>query len=269
MATLEEYLADRKQYPDDQKIVLADGLETTLGELRDQGFFRKQDYTHKTNAVAREREALQREKAEWEQSKTAAEAELARLAEQALQRAATVQRQNPDATVDEVDAYIAKDPVSQRLLRQIEAANKRASDAEAKATKAAEENAKQQQWYWQDLHQRALAAMKPQMDELGITPDEVVTFAKQSNIPRIDWAFDLLAKDKRIEVATKKAAEEAEKRAYERARQELAAPAQLPQRRLAPVLPQDQPQTFEDAKLAAARDPEILATIEGFGLDRV
>lgn len=268
MATLEDYLSNKKEYPDDQKIVLADGLETTLGELRDQGFFRKQDYTHKTNAIARDREALVREKAEWEQSKTAAEAELARLAEQAVSRAATVQRQNPEATGDEVDEYIKKDPVSQRLLRQIEKANARATDAEAKATKAAEENARQQQWYYQDLHQRALAALKPQMDELGLTPDEVVTFAKQSNIPRIDWAFDLLAKDKRIEHAVKKATEDATKAAYEKAKMEYAAPSQLPQRRLAPSLAQDQPATFEDAKLAAARDPEILATIEGFGLDR-
>lgn len=263
MPSLAEILEDKKGFPDDRKITLADGVETTLGDLRDQGYFRKQDYTRKTEALARDRDAFAQEKSQFEQAKAGAEAELARLAEQVVQRTQNVAAGAPAASIDEVEAYMARDPVSQRLLAKQQALMTELETLKAGQQQAAEALKQQQQWFYTDLHQRALATLKPRMDEYGVKADDVIAFAKQHSIPRLDLAFNELTRDQQLEAATKKAAEDAHKKAYAQAKQELAAPAQLPQRRLAPALAPDAPKSLGDAWEAASRDPEILATMEG------
>jgi len=263
MASLGEILEDKKTFPDTQKITLADGMETTLGDLRDQGYFRKQDYTRKTESLAREREAFAREKGEFETNKVQAEQALERLASDAMARAQTIQKTHQDATPDEVEAYIARDPVSQRLLAKQSALQGEITTLRDGYAKAVDAIRQQQQWMYTDLHQRALGVLKPKMDELGVKQDDLIRYAQQHGMPRLDLAFDLMTKDQQIEAAVSKATETATKKAYEKAKTDLAAPAQLPQRRLAPAPPADAPKSLGEAWEAASRDPEILAQMDG------
>lgn len=263
MPSLSEILEDKKGFPDDRKITLADGVETTLGDLRDQGYFRKQDYTRKTEALARERESFAREKGEFEQSKAGAEAELARLASEVVQRTQSVQRANPDATPDEVEAYIARDPVSQRLRAENADLRKGLKDLETGYQQTVAAIKQQQQWMYTDIHQRALGVLKPRMDELGVKQEDLIRYAQQNGMPRLDLAFDLMTKDQQQEAAVKKASEESYTKAYAKAKTDLAAPAQLPQRRLAPAPADNAPKSLGEAWEAATRDPEILAIMEG------
>src|SRR5437899_2075242 len=83
MPSLTEILDDKKGFPDDRKITLADGVETTLGELRG-GYMKERDYRQKTQAVAEERRTLDQERQKFEQDKQEAEAKLSELLKQVV-----------------------------------------------------------------------------------------------------------------------------------------------------------------------------------------
>jgi hypothetical protein len=118
----------------------------------------------------------------------------------------------------------------------------------------------QQQALYIDQHRRALAAIKskdPDLDETNL-----VQYARDNAIPRLDLAYRLLTEDKRYKDGVDKARETASKEGYEKAKRELAQPM-LPSRRVAPSVPEDAPKSFDEAAERALRDPEILATMEG------
>jgi hypothetical protein len=261
MPSLNDLLEDRAQYPDTQEITLA-GVTTTLGDLREQGYFRKADYTKKTTELARHREAFAREKAEFEQARAGAEAELAKMVEQAVGRRETVAAANPTATADDVERYLASDPVSQRILARVADATKALDEMRAQQTQLAEGMKRQQEAMLVDFHNRALATLDPRMKEYEVSRDDLVKYAQQNSIPRLDLAFDLMTRDKQLEAREKAAAEKAHAAAYEKAKLELNSPT-LPRRRVAAAPAVDAPKTFDEAADAAARDPEILATLEG------
>lgn len=248
MPGLSDILADKTKYSDDQKITLADGVETTLGELRG-GFSRSDDYTRKTQQVAREREAFAREKAEFERAKADAEAQLAALAEKVVTR-------QPDTTVDEIERHLQQDPVARKLVEKIDNVTKKAEEAAQRATKAEEALRNQQQNYIADQHRRVLATLKQRDPNLDET--DLVRFAQENYIPRLDLAYRLYTEDTRIKSQVESAREEARKEAYERAKRDLAQPV-IPQRRVVhTTLDKDAPKTFDEAAEAATRDPEII-----------
>lgn len=261
MPSLNDLLEDRAQYPDGQEVTIA-GVTTTLGDLREQGYFRKADYTKKTTELARARETFSREKAEFEQAKSGAEAELARMVENAMGRRAAVESANPQATPDEVERYLQTDPVSQRILAKVSEATRALDDMRREHATMQDGLKRQQEAMLVDFHNRALATLEPRMKEFEVSRDDLVKFAREHAVPRLDLAFDLMTKDKQIEAREKSARETAHKEAYEKAKKELAAPA-LPQRRVAGPLAPEAPKTFDEAQDAALRDPEILATMEG------
>lgn len=258
MPTLAEIIDNKKDFPDDRKITLADGVETTLGELRG-GYMKERDYRQKTAEVAREREAFAAEKSRFEADKTEAEAKLNDLIQQVVTRGAPKEQQKA-----EWEQYLERDPVSRHLMEQLQATNaaiaelKKDYGARNEEFKTALKN--QQDAFIVDQHRRALATLKAKDPELNET--ELIQYCKDNSIPRLDLGYRLFTEDKRMTSEVSKAKETAAKEGYEKAKRELAQPM-LPQRRIAEPLGKEQPTNFEEAANAALRDPEILATMEG------
>lgn len=254
MPSLQDLLDDKKNFPDDRKITLADGIETTLGELRG-GYMKDADYRQKTSRLAREREEFSTERARFEQDRQEAEAQLAKLVEQAVTRGAPVSQQQ-----DEWEAYAQRDPLARRLMSELAEVKTKQSQWEQKQAEYEQRLHQQQQALYIDQHRRALAALKskdPDLDE-----GNLVQYARDNAIPRLDLAYRLLTEEKRFKSEVDKAKENASKEGYEKAKRELAQPM-LPSRRVAPSVPETAPKSFDEAAEAALRDPEILATMEG------
>lgn len=254
MPSLSEILDNKKDFPDDRKITLADGVETTLGELRG-GYMKDADYRQKTSRLAREREEFMGERQRFEQDRQEAEAQLAKLVEQAVTRGAPVQQQQA-----EWEAFVERDPFAKRVMSEMKATQSKLEALEKQSQAYEQRLQQQQQAMLVDQHRRALAALKsrdPELDE-----QQLVHFAQENAIPRLDLAYRLLTEDKRMKDVETKAKENAAKEGYEKAKRELAQPM-LPHRRVAPSVPETAPKTFDEAADAALRDPEILATMEG------
>lgn len=257
MPTIADILSDKAKYPDEQKVTLADGVETTVGELRG-GWLRQQDYSRKTEAVAREREAVAREKAEFEAAKASAETELLTLAERIVAGRAAAGK---PTSRDELDELLEKDPLARRLRDDIQSLREQQQQV-VEAIKKQQEGFRQQQLaFITDQHRRALAVLKQRDPELDT--DSLVQFAQRNGIPRLDLAYRLMTEDRRLEAATKKVREETTKDAYERAKRELAQPA-IPARRVSAPLPDDAPKNLDEAAERAKADPEILETFSGW-----
>lgn len=255
MPTLQEILDDRKGFPDDRKITLADGVETTLGELRG-GYMKDADYRQKTAKVARDREELESARSKFEQDRAEAEAQLASLVEKAVTQGAPRSQQ-----VDEWAAYLERDPVAKRLHAKIESMETKLAEQEKRATEYDERLKQQQQAMLVDQHRRALAAIKSRDPELDET--ELVSFAQQNAIPRLDLAYRLFTEDKRFKSEIDKVKETTAKEAYEKAKRELAQPAQLPNRRVAAAPPPEAPKSLDEAFDMASRDPDVLNAMQG------
>lgn len=255
MATFVDMLADKKTYADDLKITMADGVETTLGELRG-GWLRQQDYTQKTMSHAREREDFAREKAQFEHAKTEAERTLAEMA----QRVVASQPHQPQ-TLDEVESILQRDPVSRKLMEKISALDARIAERDKQLDAAHAALKQHEQAFLADQHRRVLAHLKSQ--DADMNEAEVVQYAQQNYIPRLDLAYRLMTEERRIESAKTAAAKAAEEKAYERAKRELAAPPSLPNRRTPAPRPADAPKTLDEAWDAAASDPEIAEIAAG------
>ena len=254
MPSLQDLLDDRKKYGDDLKVTLAEGAETTLGELRG-GFMKEADYRQKTSRVAREREELSAAQAKFEQDRQEAEAQLAALVEKAVSPNANANQQQ-----QELEAYLQRDPVARHLTQKLSAVEAKLADQEKKSVAYEERLRNQQQAMLVDQHRRALAAIKardPEVDE-----QQLVQFAQDNAIPRLDLAYRLHTEDKRWKTEADKIKENASKEGYEKAKRELAQP-QLPQRRVAPAPAEDAPKSFDEAADRALKDPEILGIMEG------
>lgn len=255
MPTFQEMLDDRKAFPDDNKITMADGVETTLGDIR-SGYMKDADYRQKTSKLAREREDFTSAQQRFAQDRQEAEAQLAALVEKAVTQNAPRAQQ-----VDEWQTYLERDPVAKRLASRLEALEAKLTESDKKSQEYERRLHEQQQALLVDQHRRALAAIKSRDPDLQ--EQDLVAFARENAIPRLDLAYRLFTEDKRMKVEIDKVKESASKEAYEKAKRELAQPAQLPSRRIVPTLPEDAPKSMDDAFERASRDPEILATMEG------
>lgn len=252
MPTFDDLIADKKTYPDDTKITMADGVEVTLGTLRG-GFMKDADYRRKTADLSRQREEFTRERTEKEAALQEAEARLQELARQVVGA-------NPHATRDEVADILAQDPVAQKLVSRIEQQEtvlKTLAEAVVNMDNRLKQSAMQQ---YVTQHRKALEHLKKQDPDLN--EDDLINFAKTRQIPRLDDAYRLMKHDDLLAAERKKAAEEAEKRAYEKAKRELTAP-QIPVRRAPQVAP-DAPKSLDEALDRAMRDEEVVGPLLGF-----
>ena len=264
MPTWDEALTDKTTYPDDRKVTLADGVDTTFGDLR-KGTMFERDYRQKTSTLARQREEFQSQQTEFEAQKTSAEAQLKELAEKLI-----LQRQ--PTTVDEVEDLIRRDPVASRLQREIAEKSakvdklfERAEQFEA-SMKARDEAAMIHE------HRMQLARLQ-QMDPDLADPAkqaELTEWAKTYNTPRLDVAWQAWSEQKRWKAELAKVKDAASKDAYDRAKKELMQPVLRPHRHTdVPLsaelskLDRTAPNLMEKSFDLAMNDPEILATLEG------
>jgi hypothetical protein len=253
MPTLEEFINNKTSYPDDTKIALADGVETTLGQLR-TGYMKDADYRRKTAEVAEQRRTLTEQQTTWEAARIEAENKLADVAKRLLS-------ERPTASRDEMEDYLANDPVAQRLVSTIGTLEKRLESIEKTTTENAQRQQEMTRTYLADQHRRVLTALKtkdPELDE-----QELINFARENYIPRLDHAHRLMTYDKGVEAEKKSAREEGRKAGYEKARLELMQPKLDARRVMAPVGDKDAPKTFDDAATAALNDPEIQKILTG------
>lgn len=247
--SFDDLVSDRKTYPDDTKLTLSDGTEVTLGQIRG-GYMKDADYRRKTSDLARMREEFDRERAEKEAALLEAEARLQELARQIITA-------NPASTSEDVSAALAQDPVAQKLaakIEQLESALKPMAEALVTLDQRLKQGAME---YMVDQHRKALAYLKskdPELDEA-----ELVRYAKANGIARLDYAYKLMKHDELIAAERKKAAEEAEKRAYEKAKRELSAPT-IPVRRTPSAAP-DAPKSLDEAFERALRDEEVIGPL--------
>lgn len=246
MPTLDELLINRDTYPDTTKITLAEGVETTLGDLRKNTMLER-DYRQKTGKLADERRKFETERSEWESARLEAEAKLTDLARQLVTR-------NPEASRDEIDDILERDPVARKLMSKIESLETKIGERDKSLDEARQRIKLAEENYIADQHRRVLAYLKqtdPELDEV-----ELVNFARANYIPRLDWAHRLMTEDRRTKTALDTARKEAHEEGYKKAKADLLQPT-IPSRKTTVPAP-DAPKTLDEAAEAALRDPEIL-----------
>ena len=245
MASLTELLENRTQYPDATKITLADGVETTFGDLR-SGYMKDADYRKKTSEVAEQRRALNTERQSFMEARAEAQAQLEALAEKVVKRDPTIQK-------TELDEELESNPLAKKLMERIAKAEERAADADKKAAQIEAGLRQREEAAMVEAHRQVARALKekdPDLDE-----EKLFDYAKTHYIPRLDLAYELMTKSTR----EAKIAEEAKQKGIEEGRR-IAAQPRIPERRTVSA-PSDAnaPQSFDEAMDAALQDPEILA----------
>lgn len=256
MPTWDEYITDKKTYPDETKITLESGVETTLGQLR-SGYMKDSDYRQKTSNLARQREEFDRDYLARMSALETAQTRLQEIAE-------NVSRSKPEATPDEVDQVLRENPAARRLMEKIQRIesvlepiagtlvdlDKRQKDSQLNAT--AEQH--------RAMLNQLKAFHKTTFDE-DLDEGALIQHAKNTLVPRLDIAYLSLNHNRLSEHKSKKAAEEADKKGYERAKKELGSPV-IPLRRVFTPQPTD-PKNMEDAATQALQDPEVMNPLLG------
>jgi len=252
LATLQELLENKTQYTDDVKINLADGVYTTLGEVR-KGYMMESDYRKKTSAVSEARRELDRDRQQFEAARIDAEVKLESLAAKLLKR-------EPDASQSDLERELQANPVAKALADQVKGLNEKLSKLEEATGGLYEEVKQSKQSAMVDQHRRVLAEI--QSRDADADPAEIVTYAKTNYVPRLDLAYRLLSEEKRMKKAVEDAKAEAKTAGIEEGRRLAIAPT-LPQhaRFLAPEADKDAPKSFDEAADRALQDPEILGLL--------
>lgn len=257
MASLQELLGDRNSYPDDTKLTLAGGVETTLGEVR-KGYMMESDYRRKTTTVAEQKRMLDSERQQFEAARLDAEQKLENLAASLLKR-------EPNASRDELAEELEANPVAKALAGEIKKLNAEIAEIKRTTGEIGNEIVQSRQQAMVNEHRKVLADLKRQ--DPSLNEADLVAFAKANYVPRLDLAYKLLTADDKIAKAAKEAAEKARQEGIEEGKRLAVAPT-LPSRArlLAPEQSKDSPQDFDSAADAALKDPEIIGLLtEGIG----
>lgn len=252
MPTLEDLLADKTAFPDDRKISLEGGVETTLGQLRG-GYMKDADYRQKTAKVADDRRKFEQDRNEWEVARLDAEGKLTELAR-------SIVESRPSAGRDELTEALERDPVAKALRDEIIGLKSEMKSMSDTTKAQSEQIRKGEMAYLADQHRRVLGYLKSQDPDL--VEADLVNFAQQRMIPRLDDAYRLFRYDDNLKREKAAAAEEASKKSYEKAKSELNQPL-LPSRRVVTPAP-DAPKDFNEAAEAALRDPEIMGDLSAW-----
>lgn len=251
MATLQDILADKKTYPDEQTLQLADGSTATLGELR-SGFLRQADYTNKTTALARERDEWTRQANEKAQALQTAEQKLMELAKQVVGP-----REQP--TKDDVADLVQNDPVAGRLMAEITQLKNVLGQVTGHLKKKEEQEQQSVAASFEAQHRAVIAQI--QKFDPDVNVEELVDFARRNYTPRLDIAYAAMTREKAISKAKQDALEEGQKKGYDKAKIELSVP-QIPLRR--PGIPdQNAPKNLDEAMERALGDPEVINPLFG------
>ncbi|MEO0249330.1 MAG: hypothetical protein ABIN58_07235 [candidate division WOR-3 bacterium] len=266
MATLQELLENKEKYADSLQIQLADGVTTTLGELR-AGYMKDADYRRKTSELAELRRAHEREVAEFQSAKAAAEAQLQELAQEIVR---SRQASGQSTTKDDIADALERDPVAKRLLNTVEALAKKVEQLETVATNVYQTQEQARQAAIVAEHKKALANIRNEyykdLDEEAWNEKQraLIEYARRNYVPNLNLAHNLMTERERWEARIKKEVEAAKKQGIEEGKRLAVAPTiPIRNRTLVGELPKDSPKTFDEALDAASRDPEILNILAG------
>ena len=260
MATLLDIINDKEKYPDSTAITLADGVQTTVGEVR-KGFMMESDYRKKTADLAAQRRELERRQSEFENARAQAEAQLEELAKEVLIKAQE-SGVPKSAQEDEVLRELRANPIANALYTKIESLTAKVNELDS-LNRSLRDNLKQRdQNALVSQHQRVLAYLKQNDPELDT--DALVRFARENYVPRLDLAYRLYTEDKRMKRTVDEAVAKAKKEAMDEAKR-LAVQPTIPLRRAAVTLPKDAPKTFDEAIEVAMKDPEVIGPLVGAG----
>ena|SRR5437773_5089452 len=251
MPTLDDLLSNRDAYPDGTTVRLADGVDTTLGDLRKNTMLER-DYRQKTGRLADERRKFETQAAEWEGARIEAEAKLADLAKQLIHK-------NPEAGRDEVEDMLERDPIARKLNQKIGALETKLTERDSYIEQQQQRMQQYEQNYIADQHRRVLSYLKTQDPDLN--ESELVNFARANYIPRLDHAYNLMTKDRRESSLVEKTRKEAMEEGYAKAKTELLQPKISPRRTIAPSA--DAPKNLDEAAERALQDPEVIAAMQG------
>lgn len=259
MATLLDIINDKEKYPDSTKMTLADGVESTVGDIR-KGFMMEADYRKKTSDVSNQRKELDRKTTEFESARAQAENQLEELAKEVLGQATGANRSHQPPHEDELMKELKANPIANALLSRIESLTSRI-DANEKTSSSLTETWKQRdQATLVNQHRRVLDYLK--QNDPDLDTDALVRFARENYVPRLDIAYRVFTEEKRVKKAVDDAVGKAKKDTMEEAKR-LAVQPTIPQRRPAVTLPKEAPATFDDAVEAALKDPDVIGPLLG------
>lgn len=255
MPRIDDIIGNKDQYPDDTQITLPDGTPITLGEVR-AGYMKDADYRRKTSELAQSRRELEQLAALRAQELQAAEQRLVELAAQVVTGQAQRQQANaamPSEGEDEEET----DPRIKRLRDEL-ATIRQTIDPLAQAVLGMDQRMRQSALaYLAQQHQQVLQRLKQEDPELN--EQELIAFARQRMIPRLDDAYRLYRFDKLVEKRAAEAKESGLKEGYQKAKAESPL---LPLRR-GVFQPAEKPKSLEDAFQQALKDPEVIGPLVG------
>lgn len=233
----DEVLTDRTQYPDDTKVTLANGKETTVGEMRNKLGLKSEFHAH-TTKIADEKRQLE---SKYQQDMQAA-AQAIQQAQQASTRAT--------GTPDNFEAYLSDQtfgPMAKRI---------QALDAQMAKIGAIEQRMQQhEQAFLTDKYSQVLTKLK-QADP-NLNQQELAQFAQAKGIYNLDDAYSLYTEKSRMEKAVK----DAEAKGYERAKKEPPVPP-MPRGGVAKP-PADAPKNLNEAFEKLKQDPQLTQLFHG------
>lgn len=252
-----DIIANDKEYGDDTKFIVGknqDGtdISVTLGDFRKDYRGKDADYRQKTGKLAEDRRRLQEQEAAQQYAFKEAEDKLAEWTKQLMGA-------NPNLSKQEAEDEMTSDPRYKKLLDRLDKQDAVLAETKKRADELAAAQVLDQKMRLVQAHQYTLTQLKQQ--DADLDTEELVAFAQERGIPRLDDAYNLKYKDRITEKAVKAALDEKLPQVKEQITRELQQP-HLPITRLVKPAP-DAPKTLDEARDAALQDQEILSLLLG------
>ena len=242
MANLQDVLLNREKYPDTQEIDIG-GQKMSLGDLRND-VIPKGDMTKATQKLSEEKRALEQNVTELQSAYQGLQGQLSTLLAGRTTADGTPARTSP---LSDLEADPLLGPVIAEL-RAVRADLSKANDTNERLQRQQVEMATT---YIQDGYRRRIAEL--QSKDAALDPHALIQFAVSRNMPDIDMAYQLMTEDSRL----KQRETEAEKRGYEKGKQEVVIPPISSGRRMTVAPPPEGVKDLDSAKDAALNDPTI------------
>jgi hypothetical protein len=244
-------LRDRTKYPDDRKIVLADGEEITVKELRDS-LLPKADFTRASEGWSRKERELT----------SSVEGLQAQLAEALKTKAPAEVARTPAGGYSEED--LLGDPILGPIVRDLKATRTRLTEHEERM-KGHEEYVMTREYKGQlaSIASQHNARYNPDGTGKAFDQKAFLDYVVEKQTPNLDTAYSAWSRDDEIERVTR----DAEARGEERGMKKAAVPNVPFGRRRAPLRDKDLPESLDkvtDEMLET--DPDMQDALRADGL---
>ncbi len=253
MPTFDEIVGNKKDYADEVKIDLGNGVTVTLGDIR-SGYMKDADYRQKTAEVARQRRALEEETSNRQAAFLEAEAKLTEWTKSLMES-------NPKMSRQEVEEEMETDPRYKKLMKKFEDMESASKESTKKVEVLERTIADDQRNRMVAAHRQVLFSLK-QADP-NLDTDALVEFAQSRGIPRLDDAYVLFRHGDMVESARKKAIEETVKTTTEKVKREMSQPILSTSRSKVIKPAPDAPKSMDEAMEQALNDESIIALLSG------